>query len=44
MKIDVGQNYSIQDLAPIVYEKETMELSDGVRHNVRKGRLFLEEK
>ena len=44
MKIDVGQNYSIQDLAPIVYDKETMELSDGIRHNVRKGRLFLEEK
>ena len=40
MKIDVGQNYSIQDLAPIVYDKETMELSDDVRRNVRKGQLF----
>ena len=40
MKIDFGRKYSIQSLAPIVYEKETMELSEEVRVNVRKGKLF----
>lgn len=44
MKIELGRRYSIQELAPIVYQNEVMELTPEVRALVREGRSFLEDK